>query len=106
VHVLHVDVLDLLSLEVEVSPDPTHDGTPTTITAATSPGASCSVQVRYGSGSLSGSSSLQGAQTAGSNGTVRWTWKPSTRRPGPATLLVRCSLAGQSATGTAQFMMC
>jgi hypothetical protein len=92
-----------LSVQLKVSPDPTHDGTPTTVTATTSPWASCTVQVRYASGSLSGSSSLKGAQAAGSDGTVSWTWKTSTSRPGPATATVTCSLGGKTATSTAQF---
>jgi hypothetical protein len=94
-----------LSVRVSVSPNPTRDGKSTTVTASTSPGASCRVQVRYASGSLSGSRSLKGTQTAGSSGSVSWTWRPSTRRPGPATASVTCTLGGKSATGTAQFVV-
>ena len=92
-----------LRVRVSVSPDPTSDGTATTITGATSPGASCTVRVVYASGSASTSSALAGSQTAGSGGMVSWTWKPSTRRPGPATATVTCSLGGKTATGTAGF---
>jgi hypothetical protein len=92
-----------LSVRVSVSPNPTRDGRSTTVMATTSPGASCSVKVRYASGSLSGSKSLATTQTAGDDGTVSWTWKPSTHRPGRSTATVSCSLGSKTATGTAQF---
>jgi hypothetical protein len=92
-----------LSVRVTVSPNPTRDGRSTTITATTSPGARCTVKVRYASRSLSGSKSLATTQTAGDDGTVSWTWKPSTHRPGRSTATVSCSLGSKTATGMAQF---
>ncbi len=87
------------AVRVSVSPDPTSDGAPTTITATTARGASCAVRVVYASGSASTAGALQAAQVVGASGLVSWTWTPRTRRPGPATVTVRCTLREHTAQG-------
>ena len=87
------------AIRVSMSPDPTSDDTPTTITATTARGASCAVRVVYASGSASTTRALQAVLVVGPSSVVSWTWTPHTRRPGPATATVRCTLRGRTAQG-------
>lgn len=92
-----------LAVQAQVSPNPTRDGTTTTVLAVTTPGAACAVSVRYASGHLSSSASLETSQTADSAGRVAWTWRPATSVPGPATATVHCTRGSVTGTGTASF---
>jgi hypothetical protein len=91
------------AVRVTVQPDPTSDGTPTTVTALTHPSAACTERVVYASGYAAVSRSLRRVETAGMGGTVRWTWTPDTSRPGEATANVSCTLDGRAAQGVARF---
>ncbi len=92
-----------LAVRAQVSPNPTRDGTATTVSAVTTPGAVCTVSVRYASGRLSSSASLGTSQTADSAGRVAWTWRPATSVPGPATATVQCRRGSATGTATASF---
>jgi hypothetical protein len=92
-----------LKVTVKVSPNPTSDGTPTTVQATTSAGAQCTVSVLYPSGSHSTSGALRTVETADTHGHVSWTWTPSTKSTGTATATVSCTLGNHTATGAATF---
>lgn len=94
-----------LVVRVSVAPDPTTDGTATTITGATTAGAVCAVTVRYASGARSGSRALAATRTADAAGRATWTWRPATRRPGPAEATVSCTLGERTGVGTARFVI-
>ena len=66
-----------------------------TLTAATSPGATCTPTITYHSGEVS---KAQGLDTqVATSGTVSWTWTVGPRTgAGTATAAVRCTLDGQS----------
>jgi hypothetical protein len=91
------------AVRVSVQPNPTQDGTPTTVTAATSIGATCTVRVVYASGYAAESMSPRGAQVIGLSRSVSWRWTPHTSRAGVATAMVRCTLGEKTSQGTAQF---
>ena len=88
-----------LAVQVTVSPNPTSPGTKTTIQATTTAGAQCQVSVVYPSGTRSTARALQETQTAGADGTVLWTWTPSSKKAGQGKATVACTLGSQSGTG-------
>lgn len=74
------------------------------ISAATLAGASCSVRVRFPSGSISTAQGVQGTLIAGSAGSVSWSY--STRAntlKGTGTNTVTCTHLGQSVSASAGF---
>jgi hypothetical protein len=74
------------------------------ISASTRPGATCTVRVRFPSGSISSAAGVQGSVTAGSSGTVSWTYNTtSNTSPGTGTNTVTCSAAGQTVSSDAPF---
>ncbi len=92
-----------LIVRAQVSPNPTRDGTTTTVSAVTTPGAVCGVRVVYASGRPSSAAGLATSQTADSAGRVAWTWRPATSVPGPATATVHCARGSAVGTATAPF---
>jgi len=91
-----------LHVSVHVNPNPTHDGTGTTVTADTSPGARCSVMVIYPKGTMAKSAALNHVVVA-SNGTATWNWTPQTAKPGRAQAVVTCTKGQEHVTGAATF---
>jgi hypothetical protein len=88
---------------VQASVDPPsmpYDYAPT-LRAKTGPGAVCTASVSYTTG-RSPASFNGSAQTAGSDGTVSWSWHEETKGSG-GTATVTCSYHGQSKTATASF---
>jgi hypothetical protein len=84
-------------------PDPAVPGSTATMTARTSPGATCSAKVTWPSGTVSAAAGLKPTPTAGDEGLVSWTWNVGrTTKPGTAKASVTCRL-GSSATATATF---
>jgi hypothetical protein len=74
------------------------------IGAATQPGATCTVRVRFPSGSISTAAGVQGSVTAGASGTVSWTYNTTSNTlPGTGTNTVTCSAFGQTVSGSAPF---
>lgn len=74
------------------------------VSAITSPGASCTAKATLPSGRDSTATGLQGAQTAGSDGGVSWTYKTqSNTTKGTGTHTVTCQLNGQTASASAPF---
>jgi hypothetical protein len=74
------------------------------ITARTLAGATCTVRVRFPSGSISSAAGVQNSATAGSDGLVSWTYNTtSNTTPGTGTNTVTCALQGQSASDSAPF---
>jgi hypothetical protein len=88
---------------VTVDPNPTSDGTLTTISADTTPGASCTVDVTYASGYEASSESLRVVETAGASGMVLWSWTPDTSQSGQARVAVSCSSGTLTDVTTAWF---
>lgn len=89
------------SLRAWVSPNPVSYGSYATLSAQTSPRASCTANVRYSTGypprSFDGS-----ARTAGSDGMVSWSWHMESKGSS-GTGTVSCSLRGQTKTATTTF---
>ena len=84
-------------------PDPAPLGSTATMAVTTTPGAVCSAQVTWPSGSVSSAAGLTTTPTAGADGRVAWTWNVSSRtKPGTATARVTCTL-GTSGAATATF---
>jgi hypothetical protein len=74
------------------------------IAASTASGATCTVRVRFPSGSISSAQGVQGSVTAGSDGVVSWTYTTTANTsPGTGTNTVTCALGGQSASASAPF---
>ena len=85
-------------------PDPAPLGGVASLSAKTSPGATCAIVVIWPSGNKSGAGGLKTTPTAGADGIVSWSWNvASTTKPGTAKATVTCTLSGASAKGTAQF---
>ncbi|MHB8513684.1 MAG: hypothetical protein ACYDCC_16145 [Actinomycetota bacterium] len=83
---------------VSISPNPVGPGQYATLSANTSSGESCDLEVTYASGTRSTAAGL-GAATANSSGAVSWTWKVGTRTgAGTATANVSCGNASDTAT--------
>ena len=99
----HIFGIGDLKVTIQVSPNPTKDGTATTITAKTSSGASCIVQIRYASGTVSTSKKLATTQVADSHGLVSWTFTPHTKHPGPTLATVACAKGSKKASATLTF---
>lgn len=75
-----------------------------TITASTSPGASCTAAARLPSGSMSTAQGLRETRTADATGVVRWSYGTSgNTRPGTGTHTVTCSHDGASRSAGAEF---
>lgn len=84
-------------------PSPAIHGSPATMTARTSVGATCAAKVTWPSGTVSAAAGLKTTPTAASDGLVSWTWNVgSTTKPGTATAAVTCTRGG-TATVTATF---
>src|SRR5450759_919485 len=76
-------------------PSPAIHGSPATMTARTSVGATCAAKVTWPSGTVSAAAGLKTTPTAASDGLVSWTWNVgSTTKPGTATAAVTCTVAG------------
>jgi hypothetical protein len=74
------------------------------IAASTASGATCTVQVRFPSGSISSAQGVQGNVTAGADGVVSWTYTTtSNTSPGTGTNTVTCVLGGQTVSASAPF---
>lgn len=74
------------------------------VSAKTSPGAVCSAQAQLPSGRISTASGLQAEHTAGSDGSVSWTYgTSSSTTPGTGTHTVTCTLNGATASASAPF---
>jgi hypothetical protein len=85
-------------------PDPAPLGGVASLSAKTSPGATCSIVVTWPSGNKSGAGGLKTTPTAGADGIVSWSWNvASTTKPGTAKVTVTCTLSGASTKDTAQF---
>lgn len=68
------------------------------------PGATCSVRVRFPSGSISSAAGVQNTVTASSDGLVAWTYNTTSNTTrGIGTNTVTCSYQGQTATDSAPF---
>lgn len=90
-----------LQLQLTVT-SPVGAGAYATCTAKTAPGAICSITVYY----KSGPSTAQGlyTKTAGSAGSVSWTWKVGTNTtPGTWRIVVRSTAGNQTASQTIYF---
>lgn len=86
-----------LTLQIISVTSPVSQGANATLTAKTTPGALCDIEVVY----KSGPSKAKGLvpKTAGSNGRVSWTWKVGTRTtPGTWPITVMASLNGETVT--------
>jgi phosphatidylserine/phosphatidylglycerophosphate/cardiolipin synthase-like enzyme len=94
-----------LRVRVTTTPAAVSRGQQLTITASTSPGASCTVRVTYPDGYVSRASSLQGSKTADSSGSVSWSWHVGSTASGTARVGVTCSLSGRTATGGTTFQI-
>ena len=92
-----------LVVRVSVSPAVARPGSDVTITAHTASGAVCSVRATYPDGYVSRSRSLARTLTAGSSGTVSWTWRMSSKATGQARASVTCESNGRQASGTGTF---
>lgn len=74
------------------------------VAAITAPGASCTAQAKLPSGRISTAAGLQVMVTAGSDGSVSWSYRTvSTTTPGTGTHTVTCTLAGQTVSASAPF---
>jgi hypothetical protein len=98
------------------SPSPSPTAAPATLTvtitastygnvaATTAPGASCTAQAKLPSGRISTAAGLQVTVTAGSDGSVSWSYRTvSTTTPGTGTHTVTCTLNGATFSGSAPF---
>jgi hypothetical protein len=89
------------TVRASVSPNPMPYSSEATLTARTSPGASCTARVVYSTGSVP--TSFHGtAQTVPASGSVSWSWHEETKGSG-GTASVTCSLGGKTATAAASF---
>lgn len=76
------------------------------VAATTAPGASCTAQAKLPSGRISTAAGLQVTVTAGSDGAVSWSYRTvSTTTPGTGTHTVTCTLAGQTVSASAPFVV-
>ena len=91
-----------LTLEIVSVTSPVRPGGKATLVAKTSPGAECSITVRYKSGPSKAAG--LGPITAGSDGTCSWTWNvgPSTT-PGTWPITVSATAGGQNITKDTSF---
>jgi hypothetical protein len=95
-----------LSVRITSLPASVGHGANATLTAATSPGASCSASVTYASGTVSSAAGLKTQPVAGSSGSVSWTWKVgASTNPGTSTAEVTCTLGGDSASASKDFQV-
>ncbi len=93
------------AVQVSAEPGSVSRGQELTIRAQTDPGASCSIQVTYPDGYTSHASSLARVETAGSDGSVSWSWRVGSTVTGTAHAIVSCSLGGRSSTGNTTFVI-
>jgi len=95
-----------LSVRITSLPAKVRHGAGATIAAVTSRGATCTVSVTYASGTVSTAKGLAPTRTASSTGKVSWTWTVGSRTgPGTSTAEVDCSLAGDFASATKNFLV-
>ena len=95
-----------LSVRITSLPAKVRHGAGATIAAVTSRGATCTVSVTYASGTVSTAKGLAPTRTASSTGKVSWTWTVGSRTgPGTSTAEVDCSLAGDFARATKNFLV-
>lgn len=74
------------------------------VSAATTPGATCTAQARLPSGRISTAQGLQGSRTADASGNVAFTYGTTSRTtPGTGTHTVTCGYGGQTRTASASF---
>jgi hypothetical protein len=74
------------------------------LSASTSPGATCTAQARYASGNVSTAQGITATHVADANGSVLWTYtRTSTTTKGTGTHTVTCTLQGQTASASAPF---
>jgi hypothetical protein len=92
-----------MHVRVHVSPNPTSNGKVTTVTAKTSAGSRCTVNVLYPSGQRAVSQSLQVSATADSGGQVSWSWTPQTMKTGTAVATVSCTRGRGHSAGVYHF---
>ena len=93
-----------LTVQITSLPASVSHGADATLEATTSPGATCSVKVKYHSGTISTAAGLKPKPVADSSGLVSWTWKVgSTTKPGTSTATVACTLGGHSASKSKTF---
>lgn len=92
-----------LSVRVSAFPTAVRKGEPLAIRALTAAGATCSVRVTYPDGYVSRARSLAGSKTAGSSGSVTWSWHVGSTVTGTARADVTCGLNGVSASGGTTF---
>jgi hypothetical protein len=89
------------TVSASVNPGRVTYGSHATLTATTAPGATCTARVVYSTGrapkSFNGS-----AETAGSGGTVSWSWLMESKGSG-GTATVTCTRSGQSKSAQAFF---
>jgi hypothetical protein len=93
-----------LAVQITSLPASIGHGTYATLEATTSPGATCSVKVKYHSGTISTAAGLKLKPVADSSGDVSWTWLVgSSTKPGTSTATVTCTLGGRSASKSKTF---
>jgi hypothetical protein len=74
------------------------------VSVSAAPGASCNLQVRFPSGSLSTAQGVQVTVTVGSTGMASWSYvTQSNTKSGTGTNTVTCTLAGQTAGASVSF---
>jgi micrococcal nuclease len=92
-----------LTVTITGLPPSVAHGANATLSAHTSPSASCTPMVVYASGNASTSTSLV-TKTANSSGNVTWTWKVgSNTGPGTSTATVTCTLGSDSNSASKDF---
>ncbi len=95
-----------LSVKITSLPSAVAPGSTATLTAVTSPGATCTARVEYASGTVSAAAGLQPQDVAGSSGGVSWTWTVGTSTgAGTSTATVTCSLGGATASVAGTFQV-
>jgi len=74
-----------------------------TITAETTPSASCTIKVTYPDGYVSRATELRGARIAGSTGRITWSWHVGSTVTGSADATVKCRLSAKTAAKSISF---
>ena len=91
-----------LSVTVLSVTSPASGGSTATLTAETTPGASCTITVRYKSGPSTAAG--LGPKTAAANGQIAWSWRVGANTtPGTWPIRVRCGTGSETSTATVDF---
>lgn len=93
-----------VSVRLTTLPSSVAAGSSATVAAHTATGATCKIAFTLPSGRVSTVAALLQTKTAGSSGTVAWTWTiTSNTKPGTARVAVTCAAGGRSASASGTF---